>query len=114
MEATIQVIFIFLTCLSIALAGPGAYVQWRDKIAFNPGEPVPDCKTQCYQRCGEPHKGVSVCASLLESVDPEPPANSNTTEVQLEKRSVKVPLKLVFYSPSLHIVSVKCQPCIQE
>lgn len=80
-------ILIFLAFSNNALAGPGAYVQWRDKIAFNPGDPVPDCKPQCYQRCGEPHKGVSVCASLLESVDPEPPANSNITEVNLKKQS---------------------------
>ena len=71
-------------------AVPGTYVQWREKLPFNTGDPIPECKDKCYERCGPEHKGVSMCASLLEFVDPivetstETNSTSSTTEVFLD------------------------------
>ena len=60
----------------------GGYTQWREKLAFMPCDPVPDCASKCNERCGPDHKGVSVCGSLLEKVDNIPCMESaNSTQV---------------------------------
>ena len=69
-----KLFLLFLPSLQVlgSLTSPGRYTQWREKLAFAPGDSVPDCKEACYQKCGPEHKGVSICNSVLEYLDPEP------------------------------------------
>ncbi len=62
-------LFVTFLALKLVESAPGSYLTWREKLPFNPGDPIPDCKDVCYAKCGPEHKGVSICNSFLEAVD---------------------------------------------
>ena len=73
----------FVSCNVVNLEA-GGYTQWREKLEFMPCDPVPECPAKCNERCGPDHKGVSVCASLLEKVDDVACDSSpNSTQVSI-------------------------------
>ena len=61
-----------LTWVQCNNVSPGQYSQWREKLEFNAGDPTPDCKSKCNERCGPEQKGVSLCGSLMEHTDTLP------------------------------------------
>ena len=65
---------------------PGNYTQWREQLGPMLSDVEPDCKSKCNERCKD-HKGVSICASLLERIEDVPvvePTNINASTPEVE------------------------------
>ena len=65
---------------------PGHYMQWREQLGPMLSDAKPDCKSKCHYRCKD-HKGVSICASLLERIEDVPvvePTNINASTPEVE------------------------------
>ena len=86
-KVTFLVIFAIVTLVTDVTGNtveitPGKYLQWRVSLPFKPGDTVPLCSESCNTKCGPEHKGVSICSSFLESVDPMPAEITNNTQVK--------------------------------
>ena len=49
----------------------------RKTVVF-PGNELPKCEEKCHEKCTA-YKGVAICSSFLESIDPEIIMDANST-----------------------------------
>ena len=73
----LAVIFLIVLKICQICANPvieaAKFQEWREHLPFFPGEKIPLCKDKCHEYCGPELRGVALCSSFLESIDPEPP-----------------------------------------
>lgn len=89
MVAKFEILLFFMVTTVVGVTycaiTPGQYSQWRVKLPFSVGQPLPKCLPKCSERCGPTHLGVSVCSSIVEFTD-EPPSTTTvapTPPIQL-------------------------------
>ena len=78
MRGQLLIPLLILQILKTFAIKPGNFIEWREKLSFFPGNELPKCQEKCHEKCTA-YKGVAICSSFLESIDPEIIMDANST-----------------------------------